>query len=348
MPMTIIVADRRAHRLQHLDAEAHAVFEAAAIFVGALVDGRAPELVDQMAVRGGQLAAVEPAFLAAARGGGVVGDDARDVEILHLLGDGAAGGLAAGRGGDGRQPVLGVPAGAPAHMGELDHQRGAVARGCGRRIRGRRGSRCHRRRRSGSRARPGCRSRPRRSRRTWSGRCRPWPSPRDRAGSAPSACRPSRRTGAWLVLMIRLRIVRPLIVSGRSSASKGAVILAAFLYPLFSVRLPSGANRQKRDRNSPELRQKQQRVNFRHGASAIFRHRIAQPHPQIFGEGAARKQIVARAIVDLVQDDAAAQDQGLRALTGLETARVQIEAAALGQHVAGIGVRTAAAGRGCR
>ena len=122
----VVVADRFAAGFKHFDAEAHAVFQAAAVFVGALVDGRAPELVDQVAVGGGQLEAVQAAFLAAAGGGGVVGDDAADVGVFHLLRDGAAGRLALGRRRHGRQPVLGVPPGAPAHVGELDHQRRTV------------------------------------------------------------------------------------------------------------------------------------------------------------------------------------------------------------------------------
>ena len=90
----VVVADRLAAGFQHLDAEAHPVFQAAAVLVGALVDGRAPELVDQVAVGGGQLEPVQAAFLAAAGGGGVVGDDAAEVGVFHLLRDGAAGRLA--------------------------------------------------------------------------------------------------------------------------------------------------------------------------------------------------------------------------------------------------------------
>ena len=76
---------------------------------------------------GGQLEAVQAALLAAAGGCGVVGDDAADVGVLHLLRDGAAGRLAHRRGATSvgsQSPVS--QRGAPAHMGELDHQRGTV------------------------------------------------------------------------------------------------------------------------------------------------------------------------------------------------------------------------------
>ena len=51
--------DRGAHRLEHLDREAHAVVERAAVLVGAPVVLRREELVDQVAVRGVHLDAVE-------------------------------------------------------------------------------------------------------------------------------------------------------------------------------------------------------------------------------------------------------------------------------------------------
>ena len=83
-----VVADLGAHRLEHLETELHAALEAAAPLIGALVDARAPELVDQMLVHGGQLDAVQAAFLGTPRRLGEIGDDALD--LLHL--DGLAGG----------------------------------------------------------------------------------------------------------------------------------------------------------------------------------------------------------------------------------------------------------------
>ena len=59
-------------------------------------------------------------------GRGIVLDDALDVPVLHLLGEGAVRRLAHRRGGEHRQPVRLVPIGAAAKMGELDHDRGAM------------------------------------------------------------------------------------------------------------------------------------------------------------------------------------------------------------------------------
>ncbi len=101
--------------------------KAAAVAIGARVGRRAPELVHEVPVGGGDLQPVEAALLAAARGGGEVGDDPGDVLGFHLLRDGSARRLPPWRGGDGGQPVVRVPARAPAHVGELDHQPGAVA-----------------------------------------------------------------------------------------------------------------------------------------------------------------------------------------------------------------------------
>ena len=47
-----ISPDRLAHGFQHLDAEAHAVLERAAVLVGAQVGPRRPELIDQLLMGG--------------------------------------------------------------------------------------------------------------------------------------------------------------------------------------------------------------------------------------------------------------------------------------------------------
>ena len=67
-----------------------------------------------------------PAGLHALGGVGVIADDALDIPILDLLGEGAMRGLALVRGRHDRQPVALVPARAPAKMGELDHHRRAM------------------------------------------------------------------------------------------------------------------------------------------------------------------------------------------------------------------------------
>ena len=91
------VADRPAHRLEHAQAEAHPVLEAAAPLVVALVGRRRPELVGQVAV-GVDLAAVEPGRLHARGGRRVVGDDALDVPLLDRLGEAAVRGSRIGEG----------------------------------------------------------------------------------------------------------------------------------------------------------------------------------------------------------------------------------------------------------
>ena len=103
------------------------VLEAAAIAVGALVGARAQEAVEQVLERPLNLAAVEPAFLAAPRRGTVARDDALEVERLHGLGVGAVEGLAHPAGGDGRQPGVDVPARPAPDMGELAHEPRAQA-----------------------------------------------------------------------------------------------------------------------------------------------------------------------------------------------------------------------------
>jgi len=63
-------------------------FGLAAPLVLALVDARAPELIDQVLVHGGQLDAVEATFLGPTRRLGKVTDDAPDIFFF----DGLAGG----------------------------------------------------------------------------------------------------------------------------------------------------------------------------------------------------------------------------------------------------------------
>jgi hypothetical protein len=84
--------------------EAQAVVEAAAVLVVAAVGGGRPEAVHQVAV-GLDLDAVEAGRLHALGGVGVVGDDAGEVPVLGLLGEGAVGRLAHRRGRQHRQPV---------------------------------------------------------------------------------------------------------------------------------------------------------------------------------------------------------------------------------------------------
>ena len=95
--------------------------------VPAPVDQGGVELVDQVLGAEHQLDAVEAAFLAAPRGLAKGFYDAAEVPVLHLLWKRTVGMLARRRGRDQGQPVGGVPAVAPAHVGDLAHGRGAVA-----------------------------------------------------------------------------------------------------------------------------------------------------------------------------------------------------------------------------
>ncbi len=123
----VIVSHPLADRLEHFDSETHPVLEASAIFIAATIGRGAPELVDEMAVGAGDLHPVETALLGAAHRLGEGAADARHVLALHRLGDRAMRGLAFRGGGQGGQPMLDIPARAPSHVGELDHQRRPVA-----------------------------------------------------------------------------------------------------------------------------------------------------------------------------------------------------------------------------
>ena len=121
-----ITTHRLAHRLEHTNAEAQPVLEAAAPFVGAVVDARAPELVDQVLVRGRDLDAVEARLLDASGGAAEVAHDAFDLFALDDLGVATVHRLADARGRHEVRPVEAVPGVAAAHVGRLDHDLGAV------------------------------------------------------------------------------------------------------------------------------------------------------------------------------------------------------------------------------
>ena len=118
-------ADAVAHRVQHLEGEAQAVVEAAAIGRVQVVDRGRPELRQKLAV-GLQLDPVHARLLHPLGGVGELGRDAGDVPVLDPLGKGAMRGLAFMRRPHDRQPVPPVPARAAAHVRDLDHHGRAV------------------------------------------------------------------------------------------------------------------------------------------------------------------------------------------------------------------------------
>ena len=115
-----------AHRLQRLQREPGAVGGAPSVAVGAPIHRRRPELPAEVP-ENRELAAVEPSPLRAARRGSEVADDAVDVVAVHGPREGAVRRLAHRRRRDGREPAVRAPAGAPPHVGDLDHRGAAVA-----------------------------------------------------------------------------------------------------------------------------------------------------------------------------------------------------------------------------
>ncbi|RMP32947.1 hypothetical protein ALQ24_05758 [Pseudomonas syringae pv. antirrhini] len=121
-----IRADFLAHRLDDFQAEAHAVLETAAPFIGALVDARAPELVDHVLMHGRQFDAVQPTSLGASRCAGVIADHAPDFFRFDGLAGRPVHRLADARWRHQGRPVITIPARASAHVGNLDHDLRAV------------------------------------------------------------------------------------------------------------------------------------------------------------------------------------------------------------------------------
>ena len=120
-----IIPDPLANRLVHHQPEAAALLDGAAETVPAVVRRGREELPDEM--RSGKgLDAVELPLPATRRRLGVVGDDPRDVVLVHLPGEGAVPGLAhRGRadGGEARARVVLAP---PAQVAHLAHDPGAM------------------------------------------------------------------------------------------------------------------------------------------------------------------------------------------------------------------------------
>ncbi len=119
------------HRAQNFEAEAGAIFQAAAIFVVAPVLERRVELRNQIAVRGVDLDAIEAGLLRALRRGDVSGDGLCDARLGHgFRDDGLERGLVDRmRNGRRRDRCLAanVDPGMAAAVAELDRRLGAAA-----------------------------------------------------------------------------------------------------------------------------------------------------------------------------------------------------------------------------
>src|SRR5258707_9760277 len=75
----------------------------------------------------------------------------------------------------------------------------------------------------------------------------------------------------------------------------------------------------------------------RRKAGAVkFRGGVGEPQPQILGMAALDEDVISRRVIELVERDARLGKGGLRALPGREAPRVKVDAASLGEHVAGM------------
>ncbi|MCY1451007.1 hypothetical protein D9M71_678510 [compost metagenome] len=102
-------ADFLAHGLDHFQAETHAILEAAAPFVGALVDPWAPELVDHVLVHRRQLDTIQATGLGPRRCSGVVADHPPDFFRLDGLAGRAVYRFTDARWRQQGRPVLAIP-----------------------------------------------------------------------------------------------------------------------------------------------------------------------------------------------------------------------------------------------
>ena len=109
-PYHKVIAHFGTYRFEYFHAEAHAIFETTAPLVGTLVDPRAPELIDQVLVHGGQFDTVEPALFGPSRGLGEVTDNPPNLFHLNRLAGGAVYRFANARGGYQRRPIEAIPA----------------------------------------------------------------------------------------------------------------------------------------------------------------------------------------------------------------------------------------------
>jgi len=114
-------------RREDFEGESHPVLEAPTVLVGALVEEGAPELIDQVVVRHGELDPVEAAGAAAARRLAERADQRGDLLGLELVGHLAVDSLRDLGGGQQHGRHLGIRLGPPAEMRQLGEDEAVVA-----------------------------------------------------------------------------------------------------------------------------------------------------------------------------------------------------------------------------
>ena len=67
---------------------------------------------------------------------------------------------------------------------------------------------------------------------------------------------------------------------------------------------------------------------------SVFLRRGFEPRPEVVGEAAADDQLVIRLLLDLADQDRRLAEMALRALADAEHARMEVDGATLGEHVA--------------
>ncbi|MNT23684.1 hypothetical protein D3C72_1591120 [compost metagenome] len=121
-----VCADFCTHSLEHFQAKLHPALKTTAPFVRTLVDTRAPELVDHVLMHGRQFDAVQATFFGPTGCLRVIANHPPDFLRLDGLAGSTVHGFTNTRRRHQGRPVETVPTRATAHVGNLNHDLGAV------------------------------------------------------------------------------------------------------------------------------------------------------------------------------------------------------------------------------